>query len=250
MCSATLIEVSAAPGRTSIQRLVPGEFLSGRPLWPNGSFARIALVATSMALLGGDHIDIVLRLGANAHVEIIEPTGMVAYDAAGAASSWNLDAALGPGAILVWRGAAFVAAAGSNVKRTTSLRLDRDARALIRESLVLGRSGETGIALSSSSRVVASGDELHVEQLVIETDSAANVGIVGTAKGIGTVSAFGYRPVDNGAIDPRRLDLAGDGAIWRTLEPSTHLIDGELDDRFRHWKSQLLTPEPPREPPT
>src|SRR5699024_7115352 len=161
----TRIAVERVNGRARIRTLDRGYFLTARPLQTSGSRIRIALIGVHMSLLGGDVIDLRIRADDGVTVELIEPVGLVAYNAEGRRADWRLSASLGTGAALIWHGCQFIAAQGSNAHRRVDLELDEQARALFMETLVLGRSGETDVQLRSRNHVTQTGSELLVEDL-------------------------------------------------------------------------------------
>lgn len=235
----TRIDVRLVEGRARATTLAHGDFLAPRPLGLRGTHARIALVGISMALLGGDTVELRINVGPGATLEIIEPTGMVAYDAGGEPSRWLLHATLGAGATLIWQGSPFVAAQGSNAHRLANLSLGEGARTLVKETLVLGRSTETEVQLRNQTQATLDGCELLVEDLDITAVNRDLPGILGSAKAMHTLLAAGWRPQGDGA-DPRRLDLAGPGALFRTLGDAVHQARDPAEPMFAAWRNELL----------
>jgi urease accessory protein len=235
----TRIDVRLVEGRARATTLAHGDFLAPRPLGTRATHARIALVGISMALLAGDTVALHVNVGPGATLEIIEPTGMVAYDADGERSRWQLHATLGAGANLIWHGAPFVAAQGSNAHRHADFSLGEGARALVKETLVLGRSSEADVQLRNETRVTRDGHELLVEDLDITAANRRLPGILGSAKAMHTLLAAGWRPRGDGN-DPRRLDLAGPGALFRTLGEALHQAREPAEPLFTAWRTELL----------
>lgn|GEM_PF-263418 len=132
--------------------LRPGA-LSARVLSTGPHAARVALVATRALLLGGDHVRTEVRVGPGVELELVEVSGTVAYTGRGRAASWVVDVVVDDGGLLVWDALPFVVAEGADVVRRTDVRLGAGAAALLRETLVLGRTGETGGRLRSTTRV-------------------------------------------------------------------------------------------------
>ncbi|QJW35839.1 urease accessory protein UreD [Cellulosimicrobium protaetiae] len=142
--------------------LRPGA-LSPRVLSTGRRTARVALVATRALLLGGDHVRIEVHVGEGVELELVEVSGTVAYAGRGRSASWDVEVRVDAGALLVWDALPFVVADGADVERTTRVSLadggtqgDRGV-ALLRETLVLGRTGEVGGRLRSRTRVDLSG---------------------------------------------------------------------------------------------
>jgi urease accessory protein len=133
---------------------------------------RVALVPEQAVLLGGDHVTVSVRLGAGQRLEIVEPGGTVAYAMRGGQARWDVLVEVDEGGVLVWHGEPFVVAEGGDVVRTTSIDLRSGARVALRETLVLGRSGESPGRLKSRTHVQRDG----VPVLVEELDAALGLG--------------------------------------------------------------------------
>lgn len=249
----TRIEVAADAVRARCD--LSGGPLSPRLLRGDHAGARVALVATTALLLGGDVVTLDVRVGAGAWLEVVETAGTVAYP--GPRATWHVDVQLGPGAVLVWAGLPFVVCEGADVARSTSLDLADGARAVVRETTVLGRVGEGPGAIRTRLSVRHDDGELLVEDLALEASAVAAPGILGGRRVIDTVAALGFRPDPDperegragvgraadlasvpGDADRRRrrLDLAGPGALSRFLGTAAHSsgLAADLD----RWAAQ------------
>ncbi|MCC9205263.1 urease accessory protein UreD [Arthrobacter sp. zg-Y769] len=245
------IAVERSGGGARFALLDQGHYLAPRPVAggsvPGALHLRVALIGIHMMLLGGDDVRIEIAVGAGITLEVIEPAGMVAYDAEGRPSSWTLDAVLGEGAVLIWEGAPFVAAAGSNVLRETRVQLGTDARVLLRETLVLGRSGEEAGPLRSRTRLTGPAGDYLYEDLDLHGPRHRAVGVLGASKVLASATAAGWRPqslspdgAGPGGGSARRLDLAAEGAVIRALAGTAHEAARETDPVYRSWKEQLI----------
>jgi len=232
----TLIAVDPAPGRARV-RHTPGP-VAARVQRVDERGARIALVATTALLLGGDHVEFDVRVGPGAWLDIVETAGTVAYDAQGAASGWTVRADVAEGGTLTWSGEPFVVADGANVVRATSIDLAADATACLRETLVFGRVGEAGGALRATTRVRHTGAELLVEDLDLPDATTRRLpGMLGRCRVIDTVLLSGASP----PATPRllagtRYDLARLGAVARVLDTDTDRSG--LDAVWRDWSER------------
>lgn len=229
----TRIGVAAAPGRARC--VVVGGALSPRVLQADPDGARVALVATGALLLGGDEVVIDVVVGPGAWLEVVETAGTVAYP--GPPSSWTVRARVGVGGVLVWEGLPFVVAEGADVRRRTRLEMAEGARAVLRETTVLGRAGERGGAVRVRTDVTLAGRDLLVEDLDLTPGSRTGPGVLGAWRVLDVVSAFGFRPgaeaPEHGAAAgpsagrghgvAHRMDLAGPGAVVRFLGGQAHL---------------------------
>lgn len=147
--------------------------LAARIVSRDGTRAEVALVAGGAMLLGGDEVVIDVRVDPGCELTLTDVGGTVAYDGNGETCRWDADIRLGPGAGLTWAGLPFVVADGADVRRTTTARLGSDARLTLRETVVLGRSGERG------------------GRMVLRTDIADDVGPILVEE----LTASGDRPV-------------------------------------------------------
>jgi urease accessory protein len=134
-------------------------------LTEGSSTVRVALVPTSALLLVGDHVVIDVHVGSASSLEILEPGGTVAYAMRGGEASWDVRVRLDDGARLVWHGEPFIVSADARVRRSFVLDLTGSARAVVRETLVLGRAGEPSGRLSATTEVRRDGMPVLVEAL-------------------------------------------------------------------------------------
>ncbi|HCB03508.1 MAG TPA: urease accessory protein UreD [Nocardioides sp.] len=133
---------------------------------------RVALVPEQAVLLAGDHVTVEVRVAPGATLELVEPGGTVAYAMRGARARWDVTVEVGAGGTLVWEAEPFVVAEGADVVRTLSVTTYGDARVRLRETLVLGRTGEGPGLLRTRTDVTR--DDRFV--LVEEFDSGTGLG--------------------------------------------------------------------------
>jgi urease accessory protein len=126
---------------------------------------RVALVPEEAVLLAGDHVEVSVRVGAGRNLEIVEPGGTVAYAMRGSSARWDVDVEVEDGGSLLWRGEPFVVAQGADVRRHLTIALGATSRVVLREVLVLGRSGEEPGRLVSRADVRRDGSPVLVEEL-------------------------------------------------------------------------------------
>jgi urease accessory protein len=218
----TRIEVEADPVRDRC--VLSTDHLSPRRLPGPPGVVRIALVAAGALLLAGDQVQVEIVVAGKLRVEIIETAGTVAYGMRGGSARWDVDIRLSGGASLVWYGEPFVVSADAEVTRSTSIRLEPACTAEVRESVVLGRHGEVGGALQTSTRAWI-GDELVLaEDLDLSPEGRAGWAILGSARCLDTVTALGFRLPE--AAQTMQLEAAG--SIARRLVREQHESDLEL----------------------
>jgi urease accessory protein len=133
---------------------------------------RVALVPEQAVLLAGDRVEVVVRVGADRLLEVVEPGGTVAYAMRGGTARWDVTVEVEAGGCLVWHGQPFVVAEGADVVRRLSVELAGDARVVLRETLVLGRAGEGPGRLVTHTDVRRAGEPVLVDEL----DAALGLG--------------------------------------------------------------------------
>ena len=178
----------------------------------DASTVRIALVAQRALLLASDEVSIDVHVGDSTHVHLIEPAGTVAYHMRGRSAAWNVTVQVERGGSLTWHGEPFVVSEGASVSRTLDATLAESARLLLRETIVLGRTGERGGRLRSSTRIADAIGPTVVEDLDVGDDRPE---VVGPNRVIDTVLAIG-QPIPEVDVADRMI-LERGGALWRRL---------------------------------
>ncbi|HET7397324.1 MAG TPA: urease accessory protein UreD [Intrasporangium sp.] len=222
----TDVLVEAGPGHPRV-RLRSG-VLAPRILATAPGTARIALVATTATLLGGDAVDICVRVDDGQRLELDDMAATVAYDGRGRPARWHVSVAVGHRATLVWRGEPLVVSDGAHVARSTRLDIAEGGRLLLRDVVVLGRHGERGGSLRCSTHATYAGAPLLVEQLEL-ADGPDGLrcapGVLGTARVVETITCVAD-PVPRHMVTDDdhtvRLDLAGPGLLARHLGTHAH----------------------------
>ncbi|GGM16790.1 urease accessory protein UreD [Nakamurella endophytica] len=238
----TRVEVSGSPERPRIRTssgMLAARILSGPTATADP--VRVALVATQALLLGGDHAELSVRVGAGLDLELVEVGGTVAYDADGRGSAWSADVEIDRGGRLRWAAEPFVVADGAAVQRRTGIRLAEEAAAALRETFVLGRTGERGGSLVARTRVDLVGAPLYAEDLDLsDADLRSRPGVLGPARVLDQLAVFGGRAPDvagpSGA-GCRRFELDGPGTVIRYLGPE--LARSPLADLWQRWRPGL-----------
>ncbi|WP_408907130.1 urease accessory protein UreD [Streptomyces cavernicola] len=233
----TVVAVERADDeRTLVRELRPGAFLAPRPLLPAPDRVRIALVNTRAGLLAGDDLTLHISVGRGARLELVEPSGLVAYDHRGGRSRWRARVDIAEGGELHWDARPFVVCDGARVTRSMDVRLAAGARMLWRDTLVLGRSGERGGTVRATTRATYDGHELLIEDLdLTDPDLRELPGILGPHRVIGAVTALGFRPP--GPHHPSLMELAGPAAQVRLLDTVAPEIDAELAAVWEQWQN-------------
>ncbi|MFV0460859.1 MAG: urease accessory protein UreD [Actinomycetales bacterium] len=228
-----LVEVVSRGGRADV--VLRTGMLSPRLLGVRGRRARVALVAATASLLGGDHCRFRVRVGAGCRLDLTDVAGTVAYDGRGARARWSVAVEAGPDAVLTWAGEPFVIAAGADVHRCGVVELAAGARVLLREQLVLGRHAEPPGRLVARTEATVAGEPLLVEEIAEPLPGGAGRpdGLSGTPRVLDSVLALGWRP----PADPHAFVLAGPGAVRRILAQQAHAAD--LTAAWLRWMASL-----------
>jgi urease accessory protein len=227
--ASTSIRTELIDGRLRI--LTTAGLLRPMQLSTSGAHAQVALVATGSLLHPGDEVNLEVAVGAGTSLDVIEPAGTVAYS--GGPSAWHVRIILQDKANLVWHGEPFVVAHGAEVDRSTTITLGSDARCLLRETLVLGRTGESPGHVRSRTRATDPAGPLLVEDMDLGP-SAQSPGILGQNRILDTVldlagASVGVvgRPPGATLGDARavRMVLERGGTVHRSLASDLHLSD-------------------------
>jgi urease accessory protein len=216
--------------------------LAARLISRDGAHAEVALVAGGAMLLGGDHVVVSVQVDPGCALTLTDVGGTVAYDGDGQECRWDADVRLGPGAHQTWAGLPVVVARGADVRRTTTARLGPGARLDLRETVVLGRSGEHGGRVLLRTDIADDVGPILVEELTAAGGQPVP-GVLGGHTVIDTLTAVqgttdespdapGPVPGTGPAADPRDPPGPGDavtlllergGTLTRWLGPATHL---------------------------
>lgn len=206
---------------------------------------RVGLLATTALLLGGDAVRLEVDVGPGVTLELTDIAGTVAYDGRDRAASWSVHLSVADGGRLRWSGEPFVVADGADVARDLSLELATGAQALLRETVVLGRSGQVGGRLHNRTTVRSEGRPVLVEDTLLDPATHRRLpGMLGDLRVIDTLLAVGLDP-PSGPVDGSTLyRLAGPRATLRR-----HLgTDLAASPLHQVWRSALLPADarPPR----
>lgn len=213
----TTLSLAADPaGRRATVRTTAG-VLRPFTLSCRAASARICLVPTSALLLAGDHVQVRVDVGPGADLEVVETAGTVAYDmrhrsAGPAQARWDVDIRVADGGSLRWEALPLVVATGADVLRRTTVRLGAGAALWLRETVVLGRSGETGGRVRSRLDV-----RREVPLLVEATDSADF-----SSRVVDSLLVFGHQTSGG-------MRLEAGGTLFRSLTDQTHLSSIDRD---------------------
>jgi urease accessory protein len=237
----TVIEAAFRSGRLQLD-LRAGAW-SPRVIQVSDRGVEVALVATRALLLAGDAVRLKVRLGAGVRLRLLDIAGTVAYNSRGGLATWEVELVLGAGAVLLWDAAPVVVAQGANLIRRTAVILDSGAVACLRETTVLGRSGESGGHLDSWLRVVNPEGPVLTEHLV--TDRTHRwPGVLAGVKVMDQAFLLGRRPPSQldseslpGALQNGVMELELPGAVVRRLGAGTH--QASVAHQWNQWAESI-----------
>ena len=206
-------------GRTGGRHVVR---LGGGPLRPQLVSAdvgrcRVALLATTALLLGGDTVELEVEVRSGACLDLFDVAGTVAYSGRGAPAAWHVRATVGDGATLRYAGEPFVVADGADVTRTVDLDVAHGGGVLLRDTVVLGRSGERGGRLRTRTSVRFGDTPVLREDQDLDPDrDRCAPGLLGPNRVLDTVLQLG--PGLAAPVDAVSYALVGGaGAVTRWL---------------------------------
>lgn len=209
------LRVHLAGGLLRPQRVADG---------PDGP--RIGLVATTALLLGGDEVQLTVELAAGTTLELFDVAGTVAYHGRGRPAAWRTTLSVADGACLSYAGQPFVVSDGADVTRTLDLDLARSARLRLRETLILGRDGQTGGRVHSKTMLRVGGVEAWREDTDLDPAGIRDrPGLLGGHRVVDTVLAVGQPDVPAPPAVAYAL-LGGVGTVTRWL--GAELADSPL----------------------
>jgi urease accessory protein len=135
----------------------------------------------------------------------------------GGGARWDVDIEAEDGGCLVWHGEPFVVAEGADVARTLRVDLGATSVVTLRETLVLGRSGEEPGRLRSRTDVSRDGAPVLLEEL----DSDVGLG-VDQVLALGGFEAQAPERRRTSATEPGSMVLASGDRLRRWLGAETH----------------------------
>ncbi len=210
----TTVAVERVGGR-HVARLTQG-LLRPQVVASGRDRCRIGLLATTALLLGGDDVGLDVFVGPGARLDLFDVAATVAYHGRGAPSAWRVRLVVGPCATLTYAGEPFVVADGADVTRTLDVDLAEDAAVVLRDTVVLGRSGQVGGRLRSTTDVRRAGRPVLLEDQRLDPDRLRSApGLLGAHRVLDTVLVLGAgsAPAD-GATTYALVDGAGTVARW------------------------------------
>lgn len=186
----TVVQVRHEHGR--LRTVLRGGLLRPQRLHGPSDRCRVGLLASTALLLGGDVVELEVEVGPGAVLDLVDVAGTVAYDGRGAPAAWRVEVRVADGGRLRWAGEPFVVADGADVTRSLVLDVADGGQALLRETLVLGRSGQVGGRLRNRTAVAHGDRPVLVEDTVLDPATHRRLpGMLGELRVLDTLLAVG-----------------------------------------------------------
>ncbi|SDS05117.1 urease accessory protein [Friedmanniella luteola] len=219
----TVVRVRREHGR--LRTVLRGGLLRPQRLHGPDDRCRVGLLAATALLLGGDVVELEVDVGPGVTLDLVDVAGTVAYDGRGVPADWRVDVRVADGGRLRWAGEPFVVADGADVTRSLDLAVADGGRALLRETLVLGRTGQQGGRLRSRTEVRRGGRPVLVEDARLDPATHRRLpGMLGELRVLDSLLAVGADlpepPVGPTGHRASRFSLPEPGcALGRALLP-------------------------------
>jgi urease accessory protein len=236
-----LLVARAPDGRSVVRRLRGGPPLGLRELRGRGAPgepARVAILQRAAHLAGGDDVRLEVDIEPGAALELIEISATLVH--AGATARQSIALRVGEAARLSFAEQPLIVAAGAQLDRMLMVALDDGARAVQRETLVLGRHGEAPGAALVRTRVERAGAPVLDETLCTDDlESLRSAAVAGDARVIGTLARYG----GSGPTPADAFVLGAADTLVRRLAHEARELRA-LDALARAWTEALFTPPP------
>jgi urease accessory protein len=155
---------------------------------------RVHVVHAAGGPLGGDELALDLHLSAGAALQLRSAAATVVQPGRPAVSAkWTVVADLADGAVLDWRPEPTVICDGAELRSTMTVALQRGARAMLREMVMLGRAGQRGGRFHGELTVECDGVPLLAHTLLLDGTDPVLAGPAGTggARVVGMLTVVG-----------------------------------------------------------
>ncbi|WP_432933979.1 urease accessory protein UreD [Microbispora sp. CA-135349] len=210
---------------------------------PHGDQARVCILGVMSAPLGGDRLRIEATADRNAHLHVTTAAATIALRGPTTAhATYDVHLNVAEHASLLWVPQPLISAARSNLRQSCTVDLAPTARLLLREEIVLGRSGEGPGRLSTHLTVRRDGHPLLEQQTRYGPEASGWDGpaIVACHRAVGQIlivdpaldrqppptRLFGDDPATGQAV---LTPLAGPAILITALAPNTLHLRRLLD---------------------
>lgn len=227
-----MLAVERRGGGHAVGRLRRGERLAPRVLSVGDGAVLACVLPTQAGPLAGDHDRVRIVVGAGA-VLVVRPVAATVALPGARLTRLDLDVSVGRGGRLVLEDAPLIVAAGADVSRSTNVTLADGAVLALRDTVVMGRSGEPGGRLVSVLRVsdetgVMLHDALHLDPAMSLAE--AHVALAPGHRVAGTVCLLGTE-----SLTESEFSLARGGLLRRACAVGVAEVEDELAEAWERW---------------
>lgn len=188
------LSVSQERGASQIRTLRQSGSLKMLFPRPAGTALEAVVLNTSGGLTGGDRMQIAVEAEAGAHVTLSSQAAERAYRALGGArAEVSLELKAGPGARIDWLPQETILYDGAGLSRSLQAELAGDARLLLVEPVIFGRTAMGEVIRSGSFRdrwqIRRAGELVFADSLTLADDMARQLARSGVAGGAGAMAS-------------------------------------------------------------
>lgn len=241
MTRASRIAVERRGEASIIADLASCDPIGLRPLAPSGALARIALVQTSACLATGDDVAMDIRVGPGASLEIVELSATLAHPVPATRPPIRhvVQVDVGAAGRLLWLAQPLVLAAHTRLHRRLDVATAPDSRALLRETVVFGRSGEGPGAATTRVRITRDGRAV-LDDALSTADPAVlrSTAVAGPARVLASLTLVGVGPPE--PLAAGALRLGAQDTTLRRLGPDAVGVHAGLAPVESSWRQALL----------
>jgi urease accessory protein len=210
------------------------------------------LVQAAGGPLGGDELALAVHLGASTCLQVRSAGATVVQPSnPAAAAQWKVVADLAEGAVLDWCPEPTVICDGAELRSSMTVALQRGARAMLREMVVLGRTCQRGGRFHGELTVEWDGVPLLAHTLLLDGTDPVLAGPAGTggARAVGMLAVVGEGiggPPEDAGEEPGLCwacsALDGPGRLLLAVGDSPAVVTALLDREARSTAATSLGP--------
>lgn len=159
--------------------------------------ARVAIVQIAGGLAGGDDVRLDVQVGAGATLELVELSATLAHPVAAPRPAIHQAVRIhvGAGGRLQWLAEPLILSAGTRLARHVGLDLEDGGRALLGETVVLGRDGEAPGQARCRTRIIRDGRPIFDDTVVTGDDTVSqSAAVIGAARVCAALTLVGVAP--------------------------------------------------------
>lgn len=194
----------------------------------------VHLVAGAAGPLGGDRLRLAIEVRSGARLDIFSVAASLALPGRSGTphSMLEIDAVVGPGAVLRWLPEPLIAASGCDHRAVTRVDVADGGRLVWRDELVCGRHGEQSGRVRTDTTIRYAGSTLYRHELAVGPGAPgwSGAAVLGGGRAVGSL-------VLAGPALPDPALPGGDAAVMRLAGPG--VLASAVGADMRHVRSAL-----------